>query len=203
MSLAIHSLQVGTYYYTCMATLHAQLPRSDYVFSPFFVQLGKNILQAAGGKLAIMFLLAILLLCSPALITAQSVRYLGENGSDSGACLTDITGEKPCRTLAYALGDETLVNFELRVFAGTYEYGENETATTGFANFSIRSVPGSSGDVVFRCSSFSNEQFNDLSLYNGTNFSIHGITVQECGQMSAGIFIENTDGVFVSNCTFR
>ena len=164
------------------------------------MQLGANILRAADG---IMLALVALLLCFSAVTTEQSVRYLAENGSDSSECLTDTTGEKPCRTLGYALGSETLFDFELRVFAGTYDYGENETAITGFVNFSIRSVSESSGDVVFRCSYFSDEQFNDLSLYNGRNFSIHGITVQDCGPMSAGVFVENTDGVSVSNCTFR
>ena len=157
---------------------------------------------AAYDRSFIVFALVVLLLRLPAITAEPSVRYLAKNGSDSEECLTNSTEEKPCRTLEYALGNETLYNFELRVFPGSYYYGENETVIVGFINLSIRKVFESTGAVVFRCRSFS-EKFNDLSLFRGQNFSLHGITVQDCGPRSAGIFVENTDGVLVSDCTFR
>ena len=153
------------------------------------------------------FCLAVVLFLAWSLPAATSEqlpkRFLSEDGEDKLDCLTDTTGKKPCRSLPYALGNQTITGLEVLLYPGVYDYGPAVISVIEFQTLSIAKVANSSGVVVFRCSFLSDTEFGDLSLINGRNFTIRDITVQECGTRSSGIFVRNTTNVLVSNCTFR
>ena len=144
---------------------------------------------------------ALLVVCIlPTTTTGLPKRFLSEDGEDTEDCLT---GQKPCMSLVYALGNQTITTLELLVYPGVYEYGPVELEVMEFESLSIRKIANSSGVVVFRCTFVSDTDFDNLALYSGKNFSIHGITIQECGTRASGLFITNTTSILVSNCTFR
>ena len=168
------------------------------------IQLGEIIMGLFVKEKAVFCLTVVLLLAGSFPVSTSELprRFLSKDGEDTLDCLTDTTGMKPCKSLPHALGNQTVVDLEVLVYPGIYDYGQAQLRIEEFQTLSIAKVANSSGVVVFRCSFLSDTQFADLALLNGQSLTICGITIQECGTRSAGVFVRNTANVLVSNCTF-
>ena len=141
----------------------------------------------------------------PAVSTArQQIRCLdGDNGQDSHECL-DGTGV-PCKTLHYALSQQPLHNTELRVRPGTYNFtNHTELMLKNPENFTLRVYPDDRGEAVFHCRNYTDtKDYNNMGIIGGSNVKIKGITVENCGPYSAGIYVESVRDIIVTKCTFR
>ena len=161
-----------------------------------------RLFEGGGAPLTVLLLLIWNL---PAINSELPKRYLSENGTDGEDCLNDSTGQYPCQTLFFALVNRSISgsSLQLIVYPGVYDYSPVGITVEKFVNLSISKEPQSNGSVIFRCESFSDTVYNDLSIREGQSFSVSGITFQECGARGSSLYIYKTQDVVVSNCTFR
>ena len=139
------------------------------------------------------------------LLLTQSftVQYLNEaNGSDTSECDLPI---QACKTLTRVLSSN-VSNFSLSIWVwpGKYVY---ETQTTinisHLRDLRIQKMPGCDGEVIFQCSSYNETAYNGLEIYYAENVTISGITFEQCGPQSSGLYVVNTTEIQISWCTFR
>ena len=139
------------------------------------------------------------------------LRYLdAEQGEDMSDCCL-VNSSVPCKTLYYALQNcnnmtDSISNLELRVRPGWYYYSKDasEIIVKGANNFTLRGDPDKQGKIVFRCRiPFDNDSYNNLAIMGGSNVTIKGITVENCGPSPAGIYVESVHRIVITNCTFR
>ena len=72
-------------------------------------------------------------------------------------------------------------------------------------NITIKAV--NFGQVKIRCQCFncstSDSLFGNIYLENTSNIAFIGIVFEECGYNASNLFIRETQGVTLRNCTFR
>ena len=156
---------------------------------------------------------AVVLCLSLFLVTAlpasgqSTIRYLNAvSGNDTAECLSDSPLPiQSCRTLRYALaGNGTSIsNLSLLIWPGTYVHSKTPTVVARPRNLLIQKMPGSDGEVIFQCINYSEDQYNNLAIFGAENVTIKGITFERCGPFSSGIFMDDSRGILVSQCTFR
>ena len=159
------------------------------------------------GKMYFTFTILILYLSlfHVALSLTQSftVRYLNEaNGSDTLEC--DLPNQA-CKSLTRVLSSN-ISNFSLSIWVwpGNYSYQtETKISISTVRNLLIQKMPGYDGEVVFKCSSYNESAYNGLEIYYAENVTISGISFEQCGSQSSGIYVVNTTEIQISNCTFR
>lgn len=132
-----------------------------------------------------------------------TVRYLNEaNGSDTLEC--DLPNQA-CKTLTHVLSSN-VSNFSLSIWVwpGKYVY-ETETKIniSNLRSLRIQKMPGCDGEVIFQCSSYNETAYNGLEIYYAENVTISGITFEQCGPQSSGMYVVNTTEIQISECTFR
>ena len=134
-----------------------------------------------------------------------------ENGCDEPQCCSDA---RPCKNIYHALNvalnPNDVSNLELRVKPGTYNWSKADIESlmlNNTTNFTLKSELGNSleGEVVFRCRNYTNAsgEYNNLAIIGGSNITIDGITVEGCGPLSSGIFVDSAEDITIVNCTFR
>ena len=137
--------------------------------------------------------------------TQQQIRYLDdENGHDSLECLNSTA--VACKTLYYALGQQSLTNLELRVRPGEYNYTNGtELRLKNPEILTLRVDPANQGEVIFRCRSYTDDtkDYNNMAIIGGSKVRIEGITVKDCGPYAAGIYVKSVQDIIISNCTFK
>ena len=156
---------------------------------------------------ATVFCLSVFLVAVLPAAGQSTVRYLNAvTGNDTADCLGDSPlPSQSCRTLRYALASSgtTISNLSLLIWPGTYVHSERATVVVRPRNLLIQKMPGSDGEVIFRCIRYNEYQYNNLALFSAENVTILGITFERCGPFSSGIFMDDSSGVLVSQCTFR
>ena len=163
-------------------------------------------LNMSPSSLAVSLLLSCLLLIRQAKTTQITVRYVdAENGMEGPECTTNRS--VACKTLYDALSRKNINNFELRVRPGVYIYSnstDKPIELRGAENFTIQRDPDDEGEVIFSCRGPTQfGTFGNLAILYGTNVTLMGITVENCGPNSSGIYVEKVQGLLVTNCTFR
>ena len=151
-----------------------------------------------------LLLLQLLLSCTaPAADAALTVRYVDmSSGRDGPECLANAS--LPCQSLDYALANQSISGLDVRVRPGEYVYNPDRNTTVNDAmDLTIRADPDRPRSVKFRCSEPRQSEYNNLAIFRGSNITISGITVEECGSFSAGIYVEGSEDVLIRNCTFR
>ena len=151
-----------------------------------------------------LLLLQLLLSCTvPAADAALTVRYVDmSSGRDGPECLANAS--LPCQSLHYALANQNISGLDVRVRPGGYVYNpDGEIVLVDPVNLTIRADPDMPGKVVFRCSGYKEREFNNLAIFRGSNITITGITVEQCGSFPAGIFMDRSEDVLIKNCIFR
>ena len=137
------------------------------------------------------------------LTQSSTVRYLNEaNGSDTSEC--DVPN-KACKTLSRVLSSN-VSNFSLSIWVwpGKYVYEtETKISISNLKDLLIQKMPGCDGEAIFQCSSYNETAYNGLEIYYAENVTISGITFQQCGPQSSGMYVVNTTEIQVSECTFR
>ena len=136
--------------------------------------------------------------------TRQQIRYLdNDRGHDNLECRNGATVS--CKTLYHALDQQHLNNLELWVRPGEYNYtNDTELRLINPENFTLRVDPNSTGEVIFRCPSYTDSKdYNGMAIIGGSNVKIEGITVEDCGPYAAGIYVKAVHDIIITNCTFR
>lgn len=132
-----------------------------------------------------------------------TVRYLNEaNGSDTSEC--DLPNQA-CKSLTHVLSSN-ISNFSLSIWVwpGNYSYQtETQIRISTVRSLLIQKIPGCDGEVIFKCSSYNESAYNGLEIYYAENVTISGITFEQCGSQSSGIYVVNTTEIQISYCTFR
>ena len=149
-----------------------------------------------------------------------TIRYLSQTPSsaDSEACLQPQTPQpeannaslQSCSTIRYSLsgGNRTGRTFFntsyliLIVSQGRYSY--NKTIVLRyFSNIIIAMNPLEKGKAVFVCASKTYRSFNNLYFEEAENIALLDITFSNCGPVSTGISIINTNNIVIDGCTFK
>lgn len=162
-------------------------------------------LNMSPSSLAVPLLLSCLLQIRQAEATQNTVYVDADNGMEGPECTNSSV---PCKTLYDALSRKNINYFELIVRPGVYYMYSNSTdkpiELRGAVNFTIRRDPDYEGEVTFSCrGSTQYGRFGNLAILYSTNVTIMGITVESCGPISSGIYVEKVQGLLVTNCTFR
>lgn len=149
-------------------------------------------------------------------LSEYTVRYLSEDGNDTESCLSD-QGYTPlnntiveyCGSLIYALTSDynnessNVTNLVLVILPGQYTIGEQGIKIDRYENIFLTKMPGTVGEVVFRCFQFLPEDFNNLYVVRGVNISLNSIVFTECGSFDSPVRFQHSLNVTISNCTFR
>ena len=145
-------------------------------------------------------------------VEERQIRYVRTNGSDIPQCLeSKITPNEACKNIYYALRAEQdpISHMELIISPGTYYVTDNLTHPNQplFVNDSTHFVLRGEGEgnIVLRCRNSLDEKgkYNNLAFLRGGTVEIVGVTVENCGAVPAGIYIELVEEIKISNCTFR
>ena len=149
-------------------------------------------------------------------LSEYTVRYLSGDGNDTESCLSD-QGYTPlnntiveyCGSLIYALtGDyknesSNVANLVVVILPGQYTIGDHGIKIDRYENIFLTKMPGTVGEVVFRCFQFLSEDFNNLYVVRGINISLNSIVFTECGSYDSPVRLQHSLNVSISNCTFR
>lgn len=149
-------------------------------------------------------------------LSEYTVRYLSEDGNDTESCLSDqgysllnnVTVDY-CGSLIYALtGDyknesSNVTNLVVVILPGQYTIGDQGIKILQYENVFLTKMPGTVGEVVFKCFQFLEESFNNLFVVRGVNISLNSIVFTECGSYNSPVRLQHTLNVTISNCTFR
>ena len=160
----------------------------------------------AAAWLSLLHVLLLLSSHAPTAVAQLRIQYLdGDDGVDTRDCLTNSS--IACKTLHYALDQPTITNLELRVRPGRYYYSNFDNQLLELIepkNFILRGDPDDQGKVVFQCRNrIDNATYNNMAIIKGSNVTIEGITVENCGSTPAGIYALYGENLLVTNCTFR
>ena len=150
-------------------------------------------------------------------LSEYTVRYLSEDGNDMESCLSD-QGYSPlnnsrtveyCGSLIYALTggykneSSNAANLVVVIQPGQYDIGDQGITILRYENIFLTKMPGIVGEVIFKCSQFLEDSFNNIYVVHGVNISLNSIVFTECGSFSSPLRLQHTLNVTISNCTFR
>ena len=149
-------------------------------------------------------------------LSEYTVRYLSEDGNDTKSCLSDqgystlnSSTVEYCGSLIYTLtGDyknssSNVINLVVVIRPGQYTIGDHGIKIDRYENIFLTKMPGTVGEVVFKCFQYLEEGFNNLYVVRGVNISLNGIVFTECGSFDSPVRLQHTLNVTISNCTFR
>lgn len=151
-------------------------------------------------------------------LSDYTIRYLSKDGNDTESCLSDqgyytsplnSATVEYCRSLIYALtGDyrnesSSITNLVVIIRPGQYNIGEQGIKIDRYKNIFLTKMPGTVGEVVFKCFKYLEEDFNNLYVVRSVNISMNGIVFTECGSYDSPVRLQHTLNVTISNCTFR
>ncbi len=152
-------------------------------------------------------------LCDP---SWNLIRYVSAtNGTDSPECLNSTQARRfPCRSLPYALLGEDegsqypdYCNYSsgpdnlcVRLEDGVHRI-TGELQVTNVSNLVMEAV--SSGRAIIRCGSFPDLVYDSLAFIGSRNVTLSGVVVEQCGPVSSGVHVEDSDGVTIRDCAFR
>ena len=155
-------------------------------------------------------------LCDP---NWNLIRYVSAmNGTDSPECLNSTHASGfPCRSLLYALlGEDEGIQYPdycnyssgpdnlcVLLEDGVHRI-TGELQVTNVSNLVIEAV--NSGKAHIRCGSFPGldpNAYDDLAFFCSRNVTLSGVVVEECGPVSPGLYVYDSDGVTIQDCEFR
>ena len=151
-------------------------------------------------------------------LSDYTVRYLSEDGNDTESCLSDQGYSRSplnsatieyCGSLIYALtGDyknesSNITNLVVIIRPGQYTIGDRGIKIDRYENIFLTKMPGTVGEVVFKCFKYLEEDFNNLYVVRGVNISLNGIVFTECGSYDSPVRLQHTLNFTISNCIFR
>ena len=155
-------------------------------------------------------------LCDP---NWNLIRYVSAmNGTDSPKCLNSTHASSfPCRSLPYALlGEDEGIQYPdycnyssgpdnlcVLLEDGVHRI-TGELQVTNVSNLVIEAV--NSGKAHIRCGSFpalDPNVYDDLAFFCSRNVTLSGVVVEECGPVSPGLYVYDSDGVTIQDCEFR
>ena len=155
-------------------------------------------------------------LCDP---SWNLIRYVSAmNGTDSPECLNSTHASGfPCRSLPYALlGEDEGIRYPdycnyssgpdnlcVLLEDGVHRI-TGELQVTNVSNLVIEAV--NSGKAHIRCGSFPGldpNVYDDLAFFCSRNVTLSGVVVEECGPVSPGLYVYDSDGVTIQDCEFR
>ena len=150
-------------------------------------------------------------------LTQYTIRYLSEDGNDTDSCLSGqayppdpwTNTIQYCGSLIYTLTgghhfrSQNINNVIVLVLPGSYPMGEKGIEILNSQNIILSKMPGTPGEVVFRCNDFLEESYNNLFINSTGNLTLNGIIFTECGSYASPVRLRNTTNTTVSDCTFR
>ena len=144
-------------------------------------------------------------LCDP---SWNLIRYVSAtNGADSPECLNSTQARRfPCRSLPYALlGEDEGIQYPdycnyssgpdnlcVRLEDGVHRI-TGELQVTNVSNLVIEAVNSGKAQILY----------DDLVFFCSRNVTLSGVVVEQCGPVSPGLYVYNSDGVTIQDCVFR
>ena len=155
-------------------------------------------------------------LCDP---SWNLIRYVSAtNGTNTPECLNSTQARRfPCRSLPYALlGEDEGIQYPnycnyssgpdnlcVRLEDGVHRI-TGELQVTNVSNLVIEAV--NSGKAHILCGSFPGLEpniYDDLAFFCSHNVTLSGVVVEQCGPVSSGVYVYDSDGVTIQDCVFR
>ena len=140
-------------------------------------------------------------------IMLNSVRYVSENGNDTGNC-TD--SEKPCKTLRFASlldgSSSNIMSLKIKVDPG--EYDLNNNGVYFYESHNIVLEGAGVENTIIRCGNTTPPNdttciFENFAFYNSSNIWIRNVTFDGCGPYPSAHFIYNCSNVILENNVYQ
>lgn len=151
-------------------------------------------------------------------LSRYTVRYLSESGSDTKSCLsTQLYPPDPlaanstlhCESLIYALTggqhfrSDDKSNVIVLILPGIYTMGDRGIEIYDFQNIILSKMPGTSGEVVIKCTRMLEDNYNNLFIVRALNFALTRIVFTKCGSYSTPVRLQDSSNAIINDCTFR
>ena len=151
-------------------------------------------------------------LCDPSWNLTRYVSAM--NGTNSPECLNSSQARSfPCRSLPYALlGEDEGIQYPdycnyssgpdnlcVRLEDGVHRI-TGELQVTNVSNLVIEAVNAGKANIL--CGLEPN-MYDNLAFIGSRNVTLSGVVVEQCGPVSSGLYVYDSDGVTIQDCVFR
>ena len=81
--------------------------------------------------------------------------------------------------------------------------GDRGIEVFNFQNIILSKLPGTSEEVVVKCTRMLEDNYNNLFIVRALNFALTGIVFTGCGSYSTPVRLQDSSNAVIKDCTFR
>ena len=139
-------------------------------------------------------------------ISEEDIRYVGENGTDTGNCSDD---ETPCKTLLYASAINksmsSITSLKIKIYPGTYDLSNQSIHFNESKNILIEG--SGANNTIIRCGNTplltDTYFYENFAFFNCTNIWIRNITFDGCGPYPSAHYVVGSTNVILENNVYQ